>query len=191
MKASAHSVYVLGRDEVPQQLRLGAGEQLKMTLVVPEGVSASLQMDIELAGEGAQLDLAGVYTCLGGERLSLDVNIRHSAPRCTSRQLFKGIVGGTARAAFHGLVYVAPGAAQTEARQESHALLLTPEAFVEAQPQLEIYADDVVCTHGATTGFLDPEAVFYLRSRGIGETQARMMLTEAFLAPVYARLHED
>ena len=173
-------VYVIGRDAVPQFLRLDAGEARSMTLVVPPGTSARLGLEIDLCGPGASLDLAGVYLCNDAERVDLRVLVRHSSGGCTSRQLFKGIVGGTARAAFDGLIYVAQDAQKTQAYQENHTLLLSGTAFAESRPQLEIYADDVQCSHGATVGQLDEEALYYLRTRGIGEAAANRLLMFAF-----------
>lgn len=183
-------IYVIGRDSVPQYVRLEAGEPLSMTLVVPPGTDADCRMDVELAGPGASLDLAGLYLCTGAERVSLQVLVRHSAGGCSSRQLFKGIVGGTASALFDGLIYVARGAQKSEAYQENHSLLLSDGARAESRPQLEIYADDVQCSHGATTGYLDPDELFYLRSRGIPEAEARQLQMQAFLAPVTRRLSD-
>lgn len=162
-----------------------------MTLVVPPGTSACLGLEIDLCGPGASLDLAGVYLCNDAERVDLRVLVRHSSGGCTSRQLFKGIVGGTARAAFDGLIYVAQDAQKTQAYQENHTLLLSGTAFAESRPQLEIYADDVQCSHGATTGYLNPDELFYLRSRGIPEAEARRLQMAAFLAPVLSRLPES
>ena len=184
----ASLVCIAGRDPVPSFLSLGEGESLHMTLVVPEGVSIEHSLEIHLDGHGASLDLAGAWRCSSDERVRLQVIVRHNAPGCTSGQLFKGVVAGSARAEFDGLVYVAPGAVKTEARQQSHSLLLSEGAFAEARPQLEIYADDVQCSHGATTGYLNPEELFYMRSRGIPEEEARTMQVEAFLAPVLNRL---
>ena len=183
-------VYIIGRDAVPQFLRLDAGEARSMTLVVPPGTSARLGLEIDLCGPGASLDLAGVYLCNDAERVDLRVLVRHTSGGCTSRQLFKGIVGGTARAAFDGLIYVAQDAQKTQAYQENHTLLLSGTAFAESRPQLEIYADDVQCSHGATTGYLNPDELFYLRSRGIPEAEARRLQMIAFLAPVLRRLPE-
>ena len=99
-------------------------------------------------------------------------------------------MGGTARASFDGLIYVAQDAQKTEAYQENHTLLLSDAARIESRPQLEIYADDVKCSHGATTGYLNPDELFYLRSRGIPEAEARQLQMIAFLAPVLRRLPE-
>ena len=181
-------VYVIGRDGVPQYLRLEAGESCAMTLVVPPGTDTLLTLEVDLAGPGASLDLAGLYLCREAEKVDLRVLVRHAAGGCTSRQLFKGIVGGTARASFDGLIHVAQDAQKTQASQENHSILLTDTARVESRPQLEIYADDVQCSHGATTGYLNPDELFYLRSRGIPEAQARRLQMVAFLAPVLRRL---
>ena len=183
-------VYIIGRDSVPQYLRLDAGEELAMTLVVPPGTDVQLALEIDLTGPGASLDLAGLYLCREAERVDLRVLVRHSSGGGTSRQLFKGIVGGTARAAFDGLIYVAQDAQKTQAYQENHTILLSDAARVESRPQLEIYADDVQCSHGATTGYLNPDELLYLRSRGIPEAEARRLQMVAFLAPVLRRLPE-
>jgi len=185
-----NKVYVIGRDSVPQYLRLEAGEELSMTLVVPPSTDTRLVLEVDLVGPGASLDLAGLYLCPDAEKVDIRVLIRHAVPQCVSRQLFKGIVGGTARASFDGLIYVAPDAQKTEAYQENHTLLLSDTARVESRPQLEIYADDVKCSHGATTGYLNPDELFYLRSRGIPEAEARQLQMIAFLAPVLRRLPE-
>lgn len=185
------SCYIVGRDALPSLLRLSEGESLKMTLLCPEGVSAEIAMEIDLDGPGASLDLAGAYICKGSENVRLSIIVRHNVPGCTSRQLFKGILGGNASAVFDGLVYVAPGAGRTVARQENHTLLLADTATVETRPQLEIYADDVECSHGATTGYLSPDELFYMRSRGIPEDEARELQISAFLAPVLQRIPEE
>ena len=181
-------ICIIGRDPVPQFISLGEGESLSLTLFVPEGTDCKLSVEVNLDGPGASLDLAGGWRCTGSEKVSLQVLVRHNVPGCTSRQLFKGVVGGSARASFDGLVYVAEGAMRTVAHQESHSLLLSSEAVCEARPQLEIYADDVECSHGATTGYLNPEELFYMRSRGIPEDEARAIQTEAFLAPILSRM---
>ena len=183
-----NQVLIAGRDAIPSLIRLEAGESLRMTVIVPEGVSLEHALEVDLDGPGASLDLAGAWRCSGAERVKLQVVVRHNAPGCSSEQLFKGVVGGSARAEFDGLVYVAHGAMKTDAHQQCHSLLLSPDAFAEARPQLEIYADDVQCSHGATTGYLNPEELFYMRSRGIPEPEARQMQVEAFLAPILERL---
>ena len=181
------SVYVIGRDAVPSLLRRGAGEPLRMTLIVPEGESCKLALEVDLDGPGASLDLAGCSMSSGAEQVEIRVTVRHNVPGCRSEQLFKSVAGGNARVSFDGLVYVAPDAVRTVAHQQNHSLLLSEGAVAESRPQLEIYADDVECSHGATTGYLNPEELFYMRSRGIPEEEARRMQVEAFLAPIINR----
>ena len=182
-----NQIIVVGRDPLPSLIRLGEGEALRLTLIVPEGVSCEHALEIDLDGRGASLDLAGAWRCTGSERVKLQVVVRHNVPGCSSEQLFKGVVGGGAKAVFDGLVYVAHGAVKTVAHQQCHSLLLSEDASAEARPQLEIYADDVECSHGATTGYLNPDELFYMRSRGIPEDEARQMQVEAFLAPILER----
>ncbi len=184
-------VYVIGRDELPQLLRLSAGESLRMTLVVLPGTSAEVSMEVDIDGEGCELDIAGLYLCRNDEKLSLNVLVKHNSGGSTSRQNFKGIVGGNARALFDGLIYVAPGAQKTKAYQENHTILLDSSAKAESRPQLEIYADDVECSHGCTSGFLNADEQFYMRSRGIPEEEAKYLQKIAFLAPVVSRLSEE
>lgn len=187
----ADKIYMIGRDSVPEKIVLGAGDALRATFVALPGVSAEVSLEVGLAGEGAALDLAGLYVCPSAENVRLRLNVRHLAGGCTSRQNFKGIVGGRAQFDFNGLIYVAHGAEKTEAYQENHTLLLSTEAVAQTSPQLEIYADDVICSHGATVGSLNEDEQFYMRSRGIPEAEARRLQTISFLSPVLGRLPED
>lgn len=184
-------VWIIGRDAVPQYTRLEAGESIHWTFVVLPGVSVDLNLEIDLCGSGAEVDLAGLYLCRSDEDVKVNVLVKHASGGCVSHQLFKGIVGGTAKAVFDGLIYVARDAQKTKAFQENHTILLSETAKVESRPQLEIYADDVECSHGATTGFLNADELFYMRSRGIPEAEARRLQMISFLAPVLDRLPED
>ncbi len=112
------------------------------------------------------------------------MRVDHAKPNCHSYELFKGILEDRARAVFNGRIYVHQDAQKTDAKQSNRNLLLSKQALVHSNPQLEIFADDVRCTHGSTTGHLDDEAVFYLRSRGIGEEAAQSLLTYAFAGEV-------
>jgi Fe-S cluster assembly protein SufD len=114
--------------------------------------------------------------------------IDHAKPHCTSRELYKGILSGRSRGVFHGKVVVRPDAQKTDAVQTNKNLLLSREALVNSTPALEILADDVKCKHGSTIGQLDANALFYLRARGIGEEQARGMLTYGFAADLASRI---
>lgn len=183
-------IYILGETVLPSVVRLEAGEKRSAAFVVPRGVSGSFEVVYELAGEGAELDLTGVYACCGEQKVDFRITVRHLCARCISHQLFKGLAEDEARVKFEGLVYVAAGAEKTEALQENHSLLLSENAFVQSSPQLEIYADDVVCSHGATVGSLDENEQFYMRSRGISLEEARRLQILSFLSPVLEGLPE-
>jgi Fe-S cluster assembly protein SufD len=141
-----------------------------------------------LDGEGADSILNGLYM-IGGQQLAdFHMRVEHAKAHCTSHELFKGILDGRARSVFNGLIHVHKGAQKTDAKQSNRNLLLSKEAIANSNPQLEIYADDVRCTHGSTVGQLDDDAVFYLRSRGIGEEAARSLLTYAFASDIVERI---
>jgi Fe-S cluster assembly protein SufD len=135
---------------------------------------------IELAGEGAECDLRGLFVGGGKQVLDNHTWVDHAVPHCTSREVYKGILGGAARGVFRGRVVVRPDAQKTSASQSNQNLLVGGKAEIDTKPQLEIYADDVKCSHGSTVGQLDADALFYLRARGIGESHARDLLTRAF-----------
>ena len=181
----------MGRDSLPERTLLGSAGTLHWTIVVPPGSSCNADLTIEFNAPDCELDLGALFLCTGDEQVSLNVNVRHNSGNCRSRQQIRGIVGGRARAGFNGLIYVKRDAQHTKAYQECHSILLNEGARVEARPQLEIYADDVECSHGATSGFLDPEQLFYMRSRGIDEDVARSLQLQAFLAPVLCRLPQE
>jgi len=184
-------VIVIGRDEIPRVTRLAAGESLRLTLVALPGTSGDFPLEVDIDGADCEVDIAGVYLCSSAEKLSVNVLVRHNSGGSISRQNFRGIAGGESRAAFDGLIYVAHGAQKTKAYQENHTILLSDTAKVESRPQLEIYADDVECSHGCTSGFLNLEEQFYMRSRGIPEEEARHLQMIAFLSPIVSRLPED
>lgn len=183
-------IYILGETVLPPVVRLEVGEKRSAAFLVPCGVSGSFEVVYELAGEGAELDLTGVYACCGEQKVDFRITVRHLCAGCVSHQLFKGLAEDEARVKFEGLVYVAAGAEKTEALQENHSLLLSENAFVQSSPQLEIYADDVVCSHGATVGSLDENEQFYMRSRGISLEEARRLQILSFLSPVLEGLPE-
>ena len=135
---------------------------------------------VRFAGQHAECDLKGLY--LAGDRQLVDfhLDVDHQVPRCASREAFKGIVYGKGRAVFDGRIHVARDAQQTDAQLSNKNLLLSRAAEVDTKPQLEIFADDVKCSHGTTVGEIDPQAIFYLSSRGIPEAKARRMLCLGF-----------
>jgi Fe-S cluster assembly protein SufD len=144
--------------------------------------------EVVLAGEGADGELRGLFVGGGEQVLDNHTLIDHAVPHGTSRELYKGILGGSARGVFRGRVIVRPDAQKTSASQSNRNLLLSETAEVDSKPQLEIRADDVRCSHGSTIGQLDPDALFYLRSRGIAEAEARALLTRGFAAEILAAL---
>lgn len=139
---------------------------------------------VDLDAPGARADIAGMVIAGGRQHCDNDTLVLHHTPHCASNQLFKYILDDHASGAFRGLIRVDHGAAFTDAYQTNRNLLASDDATMHTEPQLEIYCDEVKCGHGATTGQLDPAALFYMRSRGIPETEARMMLMQAFMADV-------
>jgi Fe-S cluster assembly protein SufD len=134
-----------------------------------------------LAEEGCTCNLDGIYLASGAGHIDNHTTIDHRAARSTSREFYKGVVGERSRVVFSGRIVVRPGAQQTDARQTNRNIVLGEGALVHSKPHLEIFANDVKCSHGATTGRLNPDALFYLRSRGIGEKEANQLLIRAFL----------
>jgi Fe-S cluster assembly protein SufD len=141
-----------------------------------------------LGGEGGECTLNGLYVGDGERLIDNHTRIDHATPHCASHELYKGILDGKSRGVFAGRIYVHQDAQKTDAKQTNQTLLLSDDAVIDTKPQLEIFADDVKCTHGATVGQLDAESVFYLRTRGIGKDEARALLTFAFANDVVSRI---
>ncbi len=137
-----------------------------------------------LAGEGCGATLNGLFMLDGEQVCDHQTRIEHAQPNCYSRELYKGVLDDASHGVFNGKVYVHPIAQKTDGKQTNNTLLLSPRARVDTKPQLEIFADDVKCTHGATVGQLDDRMAFYMKSRGIGAESARQLLTYAFAAEV-------
>lgn len=154
--------------------------RLQMRTFSTGAAVARTDVVVNLHGPGASAELSGLT--LAGDRRYGDYHttVRHLHGDCTSTQLFKGVLDGRGETVFDGLIHVARDAQRTDARQENRNLLLAPRALAHSNPRLEIYADDVKCAHGSTVGQLDADALFYLRSRGIGAADARALLTWAF-----------
>jgi len=134
-----------------------------------------------LNGNGADCNLYGAYAGRGSQHIDTTTFVDHAAPECTSREVYKGALDDNARGVFQGKILVRKGAQKTDGHQLNKALLLSEGAEIDSKPELEIYADDVKCSHGATSGELDEEQLFYLRARGIDEAEARDLLVAAFL----------
>ena len=162
---------------------LGAGESLELSFSVMPGESKDIDISVDLAGEGASFDLKGYYILGEQEKVNIRVRVHHKAPRCRSSQTVNGVAGGNAEVSFDGRIIVAPGADGTDASQTNRNVLVSDSARVGTTPQLEIYADDVKCSHGATVGKLNEEELFYMRTRGIPEREAKVLQLVSFLSP--------
>ena len=144
--------------------------------------------DLDLVGQGATGRMSGFYFTDGGQHLDHDTQQNHLAPNTTSDLLFKGALKDRSRSVWQGMIYVAPGAQKTDGYQANRNLVLSPKAHADSIPGLEILADDVRCTHGATVGKIDSEQVFYLRSRGIPYEEAERLIVEGFFDPIMQRI---
>ncbi len=169
-----------GRDSTYHSFSYAAGAALSRTNIYTQ-----------LAGDGGEARLNGLYLIDGAQHADHQTFVEHLAPSCASRELYKGILDGGSHGVFNGKVYVDPIAQKTDGKQTNHALLLSDHARVDTKPQLEIFADDVKCTHGATVGRLDEGALFYMKSRGLGAENARALLTYAFAAEVLETIELD
>lgn len=155
------------------------------------GRIARNQIETTLAGEGALAVLNGLYMGRGDQLVDHHTVVDHAKPNCESHEYYHGILDDRAHAVFNGKIFVREDAQKTNAKQNNRNLLLSDEAVVDTKPQLEIFADDVKCTHGATIGQMNDEQLFYLRARGIGLEAARQMLVRAFAATVIERIQID
>jgi Fe-S cluster assembly protein SufD len=141
-----------------------------------------------LDGEGIDCTLNGLYVGRGTQLIDNHTTIDHAKPHCDSHEIYKGILADQSRAVFNGKIIVRPDAQKTDAKQTNKALLLSDDANINSKPELEIFANDVKCTHGAAIGQLDDAAMFYLRSRGLGVSESRAMLVHAFAGDILNRL---
>ena len=183
-------VMIVQDGQLLRSIDVQAGKRTDMVLLVMPGVSCDIKLDVRLVGEGAEANVYGAYVCGGDEKVKIAVDMYHDVPHCNSRQLFKGIAGGVSKVDFYGKIIVAQDAQRTEAYQENHNILLTDGAKVDTKPQLEIYADDVKCSHGATIGRLNEEEQFYMRSRGISLEDAKVLQMISFIAPVLENIED-
>jgi len=152
------------------------------------GAIARSDISSRLNAQGAECTLNGLYMVGGKQLVDHHTRVDHLKPRCTSREYYRGVLDGTARGVFNGRVIVHQDAQQTDAQQTNHNLLLSRDAEVDTKPQLEIFADDVKCAHGATVGQLDDSMIFYLRSRGVEHEVARALLIYAFAHDIIGRI---
>lgn len=184
-------VIIVSDGQLTRKMEVMSGQREDMVLLVLPGVSCDVKLDVRLAGEGAEANIYGAYVCGGDEKVKISVDMHHDLPHCNSRQLFKGIASGASKVDFYGKIIVAQDAQRTEAYQENHNILLSDGAKVDTKPQLEIYADDVKCSHGATIGRLNEEEQFYMRSRGISLEDAKVLQMISFIAPVLENIEDE
>lgn len=169
------------------RIRVGEKAELKQTLATLGGMLVRNETDMHLVGPFVEAQLNGVFMPLGTEQVDNVIRAHHEQPDGHSDQFYKGVALDKAKAAFAGKIFVYEDAQRTNAFQQNNNMLLSDDAEVNSKPELEIYADDVKCSHGATCGELDPLALFYLRSRGLSKAEAESMLTYAFVAEVIER----
>lgn len=168
-----------------------AGSTLKTRTITLGGALIRNELKVSLNGEGAHADCIGLYFGRRRQHMDNHTTIQHAVPECTSRELYKGILDDRARGVFHGRIVVDQDAQLTVSEQENQNLLLSRDAEVDTKPQLEIYADDVKCSHGATVGELDKKQLFYMQTRGIDPASARVLLTYAFAAQVVEEIEVE
>lgn len=173
------------------EVSIAEGGKLNMIFVTLHGGVISNTVTVNLEGRYAGCELSGLYLVDGIQKVENRVFLNHLVPECVSRQLFKGILDEKGSAIFDGLIKVEQDAQKSEAYQANHHLLLSNDARALSQPQLEIYADDVKCSHGATNGRLDEDQLFYLRSRGIALKEARLLQQMAFTDEVISKISNE
>lgn len=166
-----------------------AGSRCEFVVVELCGANVSYRSDLD--GRGAEWNINGVFVGTEFDRCAISLNTRHNVSDCKSESMIKGVVSGRAGGEFRGLVYVAPDAQRTDARQQSRNIELGSESHIVTLPQLEIYADDVQCSHGATVGHQNDDALFYMRQRGLSEKEAQRLQTEGFVKDIVMRCPID
>ena len=170
-------------------IRQDKDSKTKVNVVTLNGGTIRNEIYVDLAGEGADTDINGVYLTDKKQHVDNQVTVRHLVPNCTSSELFKGVLDNESHAVFNGFIYVARDAQKTSAFQRNNNILISQDAQIDTMPFLEIYADDVKCSHGATVGQLDDEAMFYMMQRGISREDARLLLMYAFTSEVTSKLN--
>jgi Fe-S cluster assembly protein SufD len=171
-----------------ERVRVGRDSNLDWVFVAVGSHLTKNFSDLDLIGRGATGRMSGFYFTDNDQHLDHDTQQNHMAPDTTSDLLFKGALKGRSRSVWQGMIYVAPGAQKTDGYQANRNLVLSKKSRADSIPGLEIMADDVRCTHGATVGKIDPEEVFYLRSRGIPYPMAERLIVEGFFDPIMQRI---
>jgi Fe-S cluster assembly protein SufD len=187
LQAESVHAYHVGTTTIAQ----AAGSRVTSNSIAFGGAIVRNNVNVRLGGEQSECTLNGLSVATGAQLIDNHTAIDHAMPNCASHELYKAIHDGKSRGVFNGKIFVRQDAQKTDAKQTNKTLLLSDDATIDTKPQLEIFADDVKCTHGATVGQLDEDQVFYLRSRGIAEEDARDILTFAFASDVAGRVHVD
>lgn len=169
--------------------RQEADSRFQATVITTDGGTVRNNSTVIFTGKGGENHIYGLYLAGNGQHIDNYTNLEHRVPDCTSYENYKGIASGNGTAAFNGRILVAQDAQRTRAFQENHNLLLSDEATIYTKPQLEIYADDVKCSHGATVGQLDREAVFYMRQRGLSEEEAQKLQMYGFVNDIIGKVN--
>ena len=198
VEEGARLIRVVEQREAPEAalvvtsgLSLAKGARVEQTTLGFGAKLARLETHVRHAGEGAQLMLNGAYVLGAGRHLDQTSVVHHAGPHGTTEELFKGAVARGGRGVFQGKIHVEQAAQKTDAQMQHRGMLLDAGAEIDAKPELEIYADDVVCAHGNALGAIDEDALFYMRQRGLGEAAARAMLTHSFLAEPLENLSDE
>lgn len=188
MKVSKGEIFerVFIKEEVNLLIDQEAGSHVKIHVI-----NAPFSITVNQLGEGCQTEIYALENLHGDDNITAETHVRHAVGGGTSNQLIKFVLDGQAKGHFIGDLKIAPDAQKTEAHQTNRNLVLSPDAEMRTQPQLEIYADDVKATHGASTGQLDEAALFYMRQRGIGEQKARQLLVGAFMKEVIETISDN
>jgi Fe-S cluster assembly protein SufD len=182
-EAASHlgtAMVTLGAEAIYWSFQLTAGTQLTRNTTF-----------VDFRGEDAKLDVSGLFLGRGSEHIDTTLVVDHAVPACESRELFKGVLADRARGVFQGKVIVRPGAQKSDGKQMAQALMLSPDAEFDSKPELEIYADDVVCGHGSTAAELDEDMMFYMRARGIPPEEARELLIEGFIGEALDKIEDE
>ena len=182
-EAASHlgtAMVTLGAEAIYWSFQLTAGTQLARNTTF-----------VDFRGEDAKLDVSGLFLGRGSEHIDTTLVVDHAVPACESRELFKGVLADRARGVFQGKVIVRPGAQKSDGKQMAQALMLSPDAEFDSKPELEIYADDVVCGHGSTAAELDEDMMFYMRARGIPPEEARELLIEGFIGEALDKIEDE
>lgn len=182
-----HAVTKSGNSSI--EYKLGEGASCRVTEVVLN--SSELNIAARLDAPMANFELDGAFIFTGEERGSVKVDVAHNVADCTSRTSFKGVASGKAFGRFSGLVYVAPDAQRTSSEQSSRNVVIGDSAHIDTLPQLEIYADDVKCSHGATVGQMEQEQIYYMRQRGLSEQDARRLQLDGFMQDVLGKIDDE